>query len=484
MMGDCAGEMTVMRMWTATDACGNRAVYMQTIHVQDNTAPSPAPDTCKTSRSVAADLFRRLPTCWRPTSATTAMPAPTWSGSTRYTTTNTGTDVNEFIEVAGTAGVDLSAYTLYLYNGSGGGTYGTTPLSGIIPNQSNGFGTVAFTYPVNGLQNGSPDGVALVTGGMVVQFLSYEGVFVAVGGPANGMSSTDIGVQEDGSNAVGTSLRLSGNGNKYSDFVWNAPAAATPGAINTGQTFIAQQVGLVVNFNQTSTQGTNPAACNFYNYTITRNWSVEDDCGNQNSLTQVITVQDATPPAFQGVPANVTLSCNQAIPPVPANVTVSDNCSATTPIVFNQVSTQGTNPAARNFYTYTITRTWSSTDVCGNTGVATQVITVQDVVAPAVICQNITVSLNIFGTVTVTPASVGFSTTDNCAGSANLTVVANSATYTCAQAGTTQPFVIQVKDPCNNTGVCTSQVTILPFPRCVPKIWFPTPAFVKTTRRR
>ncbi|MBV6443676.1 MAG: hypothetical protein EPGJADBJ_05459 [Saprospiraceae bacterium] len=479
MMGDCAGEMTVMRMWTATDACGNSAVYTQTIHVEDNVAPDfvpPLPQditiSCSDPVPPPADLLA-TDLC----DEGGAGPAMVWINEIHYD--NAGTDQGEFIEVAGTAGVDLSSYSLFLYNGSGGGTYGSMTLSGVIPNQSNGFGTVAFTYPVNGLQNGSPDGVALVTGGMVVQFLSYEGVFVAVGGPANGMTSTDIGVSEDGNNAVGTSLRLSGTGNKYSDFVWNAPAAATPGAINTGQSFVAAPTGLQVTFSETDNQGADPANCNFYNYTITRTWSVEDDCGNANTHVQVITVQDVTPPTFNGVPANVTISCNQAVPPVPTNVTASDNCSAVSPVTFTEVSTKGSNPANCNFYNYTITRTWSASDVCGNVGMSTQIITVQDISTPTVNCQNITVSLNIFGTVTVTGASVGFSASDNCASLENLTVLANPVTYTCLHAGTTQQYVLQVQDPCGNVGVCTSQVTILPFPRCEPKILISDPCVCK-----
>jgi hypothetical protein len=58
--------------------------------------------------------------------------------------------------------------------------------------QQNGFGTLAFSYPVNGIQNGSPDGIALVDPGSgVVHFPSYEGTFVAVGGPAGGLTSSE-----------------------------------------------------------------------------------------------------------------------------------------------------------------------------------------------------------------------------------------------------------------------------------------------------
>lgn len=151
---------------------------------------------------------------------------------------NTGTDAGEAIEIAGPAGTDLTGWSLVLYNGSGGAVYNTTTLSGVIPDQSNSFGTLSFSYPVNGIQNGSPDGVALVdASSTVVQFLSYEGTFVAVGGPANGMTSTDIGVSETGSEPLGQSLQLTGTGTTYADFSWSSPAPNTFGAINTGQTF-------------------------------------------------------------------------------------------------------------------------------------------------------------------------------------------------------------------------------------------------------
>lgn len=151
---------------------------------------------------------------------------------------NVGTDVGEAIEIAGPAGTDLSGWSLVLYNGANGAVYDTRALSGVIPNQQNGFGVVVETYPSNGIQNGAPDGLALVdAGNNVVQFLSYEGAFTAVGGPANGMLSTDIGVSQSGAGPIGHSLQLSGSGQIYEDFSWAAEAANTFGAVNTGQSF-------------------------------------------------------------------------------------------------------------------------------------------------------------------------------------------------------------------------------------------------------
>jgi len=151
---------------------------------------------------------------------------------------NLSTDVGEAIEVAGPAGTNLSGWTLVLYNGTGGVVYTTTNLSGTIPDQSGtGYGTLSFSYPSNGIQNGAPDGLALGNGAALVQFLCYEGTFAAVGGVAGGATCTDIGVSEAGTEAAGQSLRLSGSGTTYTDFTWNAPATASFGSINAGQTF-------------------------------------------------------------------------------------------------------------------------------------------------------------------------------------------------------------------------------------------------------
>jgi len=153
---------------------------------------------------------------------------------------NTGGDTGEAIEIAGPTGTNLSGWSLVLYNGSDLMGYNTTSLSGIILDQQNGFGTLSI--PIAPIQNGAPDGLALVDAtNNVVQFLSYEGSFIAVGGPANGLSSMDIGVSEASTNPIGNSLQLIGTGTMYEDFTWAAAMPNTFDAVNTGQTFGSQQ---------------------------------------------------------------------------------------------------------------------------------------------------------------------------------------------------------------------------------------------------
>ncbi|NEQ50285.1 MAG: ExeM/NucH family extracellular endonuclease [Leptolyngbya sp. SIO3F4] len=151
---------------------------------------------------------------------------------------NDGADTGEFIEIAGPAGTDLTDWSLVLYNGNGGIVYNTINLAGTISDNSNGFGFVVSNLPSNGLQNGSPDGIALVdNNGAVVEFISYEGSFVATDGPAAGQTSTDIGVSESSSTPIGDSLQRTGTGADSADFSWAAAAANTSGSANTGQTF-------------------------------------------------------------------------------------------------------------------------------------------------------------------------------------------------------------------------------------------------------
>jgi len=149
---------------------------------------------------------------------------------------NDSTDTGEFVEIAGPAGLDLSGWQVQGYNGSDGGTYGTTAnLSGVIPDQGGCMGTLAFDFIP--MQNGSPDGLALIDDtGTVIEFICYEGSFAATDGPAGGTMSVDIGVAESGSTPIGDSLQLAGTGAASADFTWQQEAPETPGLPNNNQT--------------------------------------------------------------------------------------------------------------------------------------------------------------------------------------------------------------------------------------------------------
>ncbi|MEO1641166.1 MAG: ExeM/NucH family extracellular endonuclease [Pseudomonadota bacterium] len=140
---------------------------------------------------------------------------------------NDGGDVGEFIEVRVNTGASVESAFIELYNGNGGGIYNTLALSDATKTTAGAFDYYMFNLPTNGLQNGSPDGLALINDGAVVEFLSYEGSLTATNGTAAGLTSTDIGVSEPGSTPVGFSLQRNADG------TWRAPEAETRGAANT-----------------------------------------------------------------------------------------------------------------------------------------------------------------------------------------------------------------------------------------------------------
>jgi VCBS repeat-containing protein len=143
---------------------------------------------------------------------------------------NASSDVGEFIEIRVNTGADVSGVTIEAVNGNGGTVYGTYDLSGASVGSDGTFDYYVLDLPANGLQNGAPDGLALGLDGVLVEFLTYEGTMTGVGGLADGVLSTDIGVAEGGSTAIGDSLQRNDDGS------WAAPAANTSGAANTGST--------------------------------------------------------------------------------------------------------------------------------------------------------------------------------------------------------------------------------------------------------
>lgn len=170
-----------------------------------------------------------------------------------------------------------------------------------------------------------------------------------------------------------------------------------------------------ITYNQTSTFVSNPENILYYNYIITRTWFATDASGNVSpTSTQVITIVDTDAPTvvLASVPADATVSCGD-IPDAPT-VLFTDACDATPTVTFTEVSTQEMNPALATYYNYTITRTWFATDASNHVSpTVTQVITVQDIMAPVVveatIPENITINCQ-----DAIPAAPTVQFTDNC----------------------------------------------------------------------
>jgi hypothetical protein len=166
---------------------------------------------------------------------------------------------------------------------------------------------------------------------------------------------------------------------------------------------------------------TTPGAC-AGDYSITREFTATDDCGNATSDTQTITIIDTTAPEFTSVPADYTAECDEAL--VLDEATATDNCSGVT-IALVETTTDG---ACDNVYT--LERTWTATDGCGHATSVTQTISVVDTTDPhindtcgimnggevEVCCEDLS------GSVTI-PAACELIVTDNCGSEATVSLI-------------------------------------------------------------
>jgi gliding motility-associated-like protein len=129
---------------------------------------------------------------------------------------------------------------------------------------------------------------------------------------------------------------------------------------------------------ETNTKGTDETQCTFYDYTITRMWTVTDACGNEATHQQLITVKDTEAPSFDTL-KTVNISCttfdNHADSIYLYNI--KDNCSGVTIAFTDNIRSVGCNTIVDRRYTLT--------DVCGNVNTFDQVINVLQNVDPIIV---------------------------------------------------------------------------------------------------
>lgn len=113
---------------------------------------------------------------------------------------------------------------------------------------------------------------------------------------------------------------------------------------------------------------------------IHRTWSVKDGAGNISTCLQTIALLDTVKPVLSVYPPDITISCSDPVPN-PLNVTATDNCDQMLTVFFDQ-DTINMAPGVCGKYSYTIVRTRTVSDDCGNTEMDTRSITVVDTLAP------------------------------------------------------------------------------------------------------
>jgi hypothetical protein len=143
-----------------------------------------------------------------------------------------GTDADGFVEIhnTGDTAADLSNVDLVAVNGGDSSEYAREQLTGTLA--AGGYVAVAIE-----LQNGAPDGLALLDGATLIDALSYEGAITAatIGGQTyNLVEGTALPTTVEDSNAVAGSLIRNPNGKDTNDAAadWAFTTTLTKGAAN------------------------------------------------------------------------------------------------------------------------------------------------------------------------------------------------------------------------------------------------------------
>jgi hypothetical protein len=117
-------------------------------------------------------------------------------------------------------------------------------------------------------------------------------------------------------------------------------------------------------------------------YVIIRTWNATDACGNVGTASTSYYVFDNTAPSFDSVSETSFISCEDQLPET--TYLVSDNCEGEVEVVISEAIEEGNCPNE-----YSVIRTLTATDVCGNVETATHTIFVQDNTNPVITAEEI-----------------------------------------------------------------------------------------------
>ncbi len=180
--------------------------------------------------------------------------------------------------------------------------------------------------------------------------------------------------------------------------------------------------------------------------------TIEDDSGNTASCDATVTVLDTVPPTAvcQDITIQLDASGNVSVAPIDVDGGSTDNCGS--------INLDGVDPSAfdcSNIGDNTVNL--SVSDNNGNSASCSATVTVQDILPPTMVCQDITIQLDENGAASITPQDVDGGSTDNC-DSLALTMV-DPNTFDCSNIGA-NTVTLTGADESGNTNTCSAQVTV------------------------
>ena len=193
-----------------------------------------------------------------------------------------------------------------------------------------------------------------------------------------------------------------------------------------------------------------PSGSTFPVGTTTNTFEYDDGVNPVQTCSFDVTINDAEAPVAvcQNIIVQLDASGNASIIPSDVDGGSTDNCGIASLSVSPSIFTCA-NVGANNV-------TLTVTDVNGNSSTCTAVVTVEDNVAPAAVCQNITVQLDASGNVSITAGDVDGGSTDAC-GIATTSI--DVTDFTCADIGPNN-VTLTVTDVNGNSSTCVAVVIV------------------------
>jgi hypothetical protein len=379
----CGGTKVVARTWTATDICGNATNAVQLITVQDTTPPTIMFALVNT---LGKDGYAGSGDVPQPplNSFTTVFPTGLAIGSSNAealigghdrlvwesNTTGQAALAAVLSQSGGTSG-PITQYAVNPTHTFGGGELALQTLTlnlnigfnqaGVIGAGPNNFGSLLYS---------STNGNDSLSGISVSQILAAANTALAGQGLPAGYDFTSLAALVE---------RLNLSFSNYTVSSWAANSLSTPMMVvqcaaqvpapdpaHVIATDICGSAVTLTNLPDAITESVNTNR-----YTIVRTWVATDACGNTNSASCQVLVNDTTPPILIPAPdRTVTAGAAWEF----AQPEAADNCSSVAVSVLNTLTNASIQVAGQD--AVPITRIWVATDAAGNTNTCRQTITI------------------------------------------------------------------------------------------------------------
>ncbi|MFV8331516.1 gliding motility-associated C-terminal domain-containing protein, partial [Flavobacterium sp. LB3P6] len=363
---ECANAGTYTNTWTVNDDCGNTsAVFTQVITIQDTTAPIINTTASNITVECDSEGNQNAIATWLANNggatASDNCSDVTWSNNFNTLSNDCSTAVTVIFTVKDACGNSSSTSATFSVKDTTAPVAPEAPITVTLACATDVPAIISLTATDNCNGEITAEGVDVITQGECLNSFVIKRTWTFTDACSNSSSTSQI------INVIDTTAPV----------ISALPEISTiscPATPEFTQAIATDNCGSIVTltFADVTTNGQCTGS-----YSVTRTWTATDTCGNAATASQTITVQDTTAPVFVPLPSVSTISCPAT--PEFTQAIATDGCGSTVTLTFVDVTTNGQCAGS-----YSVTRTWTATDACGNTASASQTINVQDTTAPVI----------------------------------------------------------------------------------------------------